>query len=141
MKSVVKEEELHTTGTASLSKAGARYVRTAKTAGGSVFAAIDTYPDGKNCVKTSCMVNFMGLAKEGSRELGVAILAGYIACATSYSPSLNDALDTDLSEAMDLLYKNFMLNKESIDRRRDEVESNADLIRELTRRAANKPKE
>ena len=134
---VVKEKEMHTPGTANLSKAGARYVRSAKTAGGKVFAAIDSSYDGKNCTSLLCMVNFVGLAKEGNRELGIVLLAGYIACATTYPKNL----DGDLKEALNLVYKNFMVNKESIDKRRDEIESNADLIRELTRRAANKPKE
>ena len=141
MTQVVKEKEMHTPGTANLSKAGARYVRSAKTAGGKVFAAIDSSYDGKNCTSLSCMVNFVGLAKEGNRELGIVLLAGYIACATTYSKSLEHALDNDLDEAVNLVYKNFMVNDEAITEYRNEVEKNADLIRELTRRAANKPKE
>ena len=135
MTQVVKEKEMHTPGTANLSKAGARYVRSAKTAGGKVFAAIDSSYDGKNCTSLSCMVNFVGLAKEGNRELGIVLLAGYIACATTYSRSLEHALDGDLEEALNLVYD------EAITEYRNEVEKNADLVRELTRRDANKPKE
>lgn len=137
----IRGEELHVPGTSHMSRAGARYVRAAKTNGGKVFVAIDSFPDGKNCTTISNMVNFVELIKEGSRELGLVLLAGYIACATTYSSSINNVIDDDLADAMEIVLRNLTVNQEAFDRYRQEIEYNQELVRELTRRDANKPKE
>lgn len=137
----VRGEELHVPGTSHMSRAGARYVRAAKTNGGKVFVAIDSFPDGKNCTTISNMVNFVELIKEGSRDLGLVLLAGYIACATTYSPSINNVIDDDLADAMEIVLRNLSINQETFDRYKAEVEYNRDWIKELNRRFQNKPKE
>lgn len=137
----VRGEELHVPGTSHMSRAGARYVRAAKTNGGKVFVAIDSFPDGKNCTTISNMVNFVELIKEGSRDLGLVLLAGYIACATTYSPSINNVIDDDLADAMEIVLRNLSINQETFDRYKAEVEYNRDWIKELNRRFQNKPEE
>lgn len=137
----IRGEELHVPGTSHMSRAGARYVRAAKTNGGKVFVAIDSFPDGRNCTTISNMVNFVELIKEGSRDLGLVLLAGYVACATTYSPSINNVIDDDLADAMEIVLKNLTVNQETFDRYKAEVEYNRDWIKELNRRYQNKPKE
>lgn len=137
----IKGEELHVPGTSYMSRAGARYVRAAKTNGGKVFVAIDSFPNGKNCTTISNMVNFVELIREGSRDLGLVLLAGYIACATTYSPSINNVIDDDLADAMEIVLRNLSINQETFDRYKAEVEYNCDWIKELNRRHQNKPKE
>ena len=124
-----------------LSSPTKKYVRTAKTEGYKVLMAMDVQDKYKNSKQLSSFMDIVGIMRNGDRDLARVFLAGYVACATTYAPNLEDCYDEDLRYALDLVYENISRNKEAWEQMKNEKIAMSTHNAELTRRDANHSKD
>ena len=120
-----------------LSGPARRYVQNAKADGHKVLMAMDVDISYKNSRQLSSFMDIVGIMRVGDRDLAQVFLAGYVACATSYAPNLEDCYDDDLRVALDMVYENLSKNKDAWEKMKNEKRAMSVHNAELTRRDAN----